>query len=200
MSHKLVLASTSSYRRSLLQQLGLDFEQVDPGINENELPGEQAGLRALRLARRKAVNASAFYAADEPCIIIGSDQVAHLGVDILPKPGTFDRAFDQLRRSSGKWVSFSTAICLSDSKGQVLAENLDIFEIRYRKLKDAEISHYLQIEQPYDCAGSIKAESRGIALIEDSRGKDINTLYGLPKIMLVDLLASVGFNTLLNAR
>ena len=114
MSLKLVLASTSPYRQLLLQQLGLQFEQADPGIEENELAGELPRDRALRLAQEKALAVAGRYSGDEQRIIIGSDQVAHIGRDIFPKPEQFDRAYEQLARSSGQWVSFSSAICLSD--------------------------------------------------------------------------------------
>lgn len=193
---KLVLASTSPYRKSLLQQLGLEFDQVDPGIEEIELPGEPPEPRALRLAQEKAQAAANIYATGKPCIVIGSDQVAHMDLVVLHKPGNFDLALQQLIHTSGRWVSFSAAICLCSETGEVLARELDTYEIKYRQLDENEIQHYLKMDTPYDCAGSIKAEGRGIALIEDSRGKDINTLYGLPLILLVELLSSQGFNVI----
>jgi len=181
-----------------LNQLGLNFEQYDPLIEEDQVSGEYPEDRALRLAREKAIAVSRNHRSDHDSIVIGSDQVAHMNGDIFPKPGNFDLAFDQLRQCSGNWISFTTAISLVDGKGELLVESTDSFLIKYRQLTDQEIRSYLNKEQPFDCAGSIKAEGRGIALIEDSQGNDINTLYGLPLIMLVDMLNQLKFNVILS--
>ncbi|HIG40440.1 MAG: Maf family protein [bacterium] len=213
MSTKLVLASTSAYRGALLRQLGLEFNQIDPGVEETLVQRESAAKRATRLARHKASYGALKYLENTQDIndtgqanngttasriVIGSDQVAHLGNTILSKPGGFDPAFQQLTQCAGRWVKFSTAICLVDGFGQVLAEGIDTYEIKYRDLSVSEIQKYLQTEQPYDCAGSIMAEQRGIALIEKSKGRDITTLFGLPLILLTDLLIESGFSVINN--
>ncbi len=213
MPTKLVLASTSTYRGALLRQLGLEFSQIDPDVEESLRPQESAAYRASRLARHKASSGTLKYLENmsdindigktdndrtASMIVIGSDQVAHQGNTILSKPGGFDPAFQQLTQCAGRWVTFSTAICLVDDSGQVLAEGKDTYEIKYRDLSATEIRKYLQTEQPYDCAGSIMAEQRGIALIEKSKGRDITTLYGLPLILLTDLLTESGFSVISN--
>ena len=147
MPTKLILASTSAYRGALLRQLGLEFNQIDPDVKETLLPRESAANRATRLARLKAScgvlkyleNMSEIKDIDQTnssdsssIIVIGSDQVAHRGSTILSKPGAFDPAFQQLTQCAGHWVTFSTAICLVDNSGQVLAEGTDTYEIKYR--------------------------------------------------------------------
>ena len=193
---KLVLASTSPYRAALLSQLGLDFDQVDPQINESAMAGEAPETLAKRLAGIKARAGALHYNGSHSCVVIGSDQIAHQATTIFHKPNEYDVAFQQLKQSAGRWVSFCTSICLVDESGSLIAEGTDTFDIKYRNLTDPEIQHYLSIEQPFDCAGSIKAEGRGIALIAETSGRDINTLYGLPLILLVDLLNSLGFETI----
>ena len=204
MATNLILASTSPYRRTLLQQLGVDFSQTDPCVEESVVSQESPPERAIRLARDKAVGASnlsgspvhATTTLKNACIFIGSDQVAHLGHTIFSKPGEFEAAYQQLLQCSGHWVTFSTAVCLVDELGQVLAEGIDIYKIKYRNLSDLDIRKYLEIDRPFDCAGSIKAEKHGITLIERAHGNDINTLYGLPLILLIDLLDEAGFHTI----
>lgn len=184
----LILASTSPYRAALLAKLRLPFTQVDPdyieaAIEVPETPAEMAARLALGKAR-----AAAKQARGARWIIIGSDQVASIGDRVLGKPGGFERAFDQLKASSGNWVSFHTAIALvSDEGSETVA--VDCYEIRFRELSDATITRYLELEQPYDCAGSIKAEALGIALLAESRGRDVNTLYGLPLMLLTEMMA-----------
>jgi len=122
-------------------------------------------------------------------IIIGSDQVAHLGSHTFSKPHTFEIAAEQLALCSGRWVSFTTAICLIDENSRAF-EALECFRIKYRELSTEDIHTYLEIDEPFDCAGSIKAEASGITLLEDTSGRDINTLYGLPLMLLRESLRS----------
>ncbi|HJL62075.1 MAG TPA: Maf family protein, partial [Pseudomonadales bacterium] len=194
MINNLILASTSSYRASLLRQLGLEFKQIDPEIKESEQPGESPLDCAIRLARLKSQAGAEFSDTQDNALILGSDQVAYMGSTIFPKPGDFESAFDQLTRCSGCWVSFSTAVCLVTSLGDVAASGVDTFKIKYRQLTPEAIKHYLITDQPFDCAGSIKAEGLGVTLIQETSGNDVNTLYGLPLILLVDLLNSAGFD------
>ncbi|MBV1879407.1 MAG: Maf family nucleotide pyrophosphatase [Pseudomonadales bacterium] len=194
MTTLIILASTSSYRSKLLSQLGLPFTQIDPRVIETIQLSEDPRQRASRLATDKAIAGAAL--TGPPALIIGSDQVAHINSRIFSKPGNYETAFKQLRQSSDQWVSFSTAISLCNQSGSILATGLDTYEIKFRPLTDKAIEHYLTTEQPYDCAGSIKAEALGITLIAETRGKDINTLYGLPLILLVDLLAEAGLDLL----
>jgi MAF protein len=187
---KLVLASTSPYRKSILKQLQVPFECINPNYEESSISGEDPRNKALRLAEGKAMAALPELAKKlaGPFIIIGSDQVAHKGDKIFSKPGTKERATDQLRHSSGHWLSFTTAISLVNHHGEMIRD-AECFQIKFRDLGDQEIDEYLSIDQPYDCAGSIKAESLGISLIEDTRGRDLNTLLGLPLMLLQEMLA-----------
>ena len=193
---RLILASTSPYRRALLAQLCLGFEQIAPAVDEPLISGEPPRSRAMRLAAEKSINVAAQLGPTRPAIIIGSDQVAHMGDRIFSKPGNFSTAVKQLKESSENWVCFSTAICLCDQDGKVLSQSIDHYEIKYRRLEALAIDAYLKKEAPYDCAGSMKAEALGITLIEQTKGKDINTLYGLPLILLVDLLREAGVDIL----
>jgi len=196
MPPKLILASTSAYRAALLAQLGFEFEQLDPLYEEQSQDGENPKAKASRLAREKAISATSLLPIDTACIIIGSDQVAHFANgNTLSKPSNFEKAADQLRSCSGQWLKFSTGVCLVDNEGKVLSEGLDEYEIKYRQISDNDINSYLQADKPYDCAGSIKAEGLGIHIIEEGRGKDINTLYGLPLILLLRMLRSLGYDT-----
>ncbi|MFT5012568.1 MAG: septum formation protein [Patiriisocius sp.] len=190
----IVLASTSIYRKALLEKLGLRFVQVDPNYEELFIQGESPAIRALRLAtgKSKAAAMSLPTDTDRNTIVIGSDQVAHFEDQILSKPGNFENAYQQLTLSSGKWVTFVTAVCLSQPDGTVITCFDEEYRLKFRDLGDTLIRDYLKLEQPYDCAGSIKAEAHGILLIEDSSGKDINTLYGLPLMRLATALLQIG--------
>lgn len=185
----LVLASTSPYRKTLLERLGLPFSVARPAVDETARPGEAPADLALRLAQEKA---EAVAAAHPGSLIIGSDQVAQLGDRRLSKPGTHENAVAQLRAMSGKSVDFFTAVAVHDSaKGRTL-RRLVTTRVKFRELSDALIESYLRTEQPYDCAGSAKAEGLGIVLIEEMTGADPNALIGLPLIALVDLLREHG--------
>lgn len=182
---KIVLASTSIYRRELLQRLQIAFETADPQVDETLLPGEIPQQSALRLAEAKARAVSAQYSS---ALIIGSDQVAVLDGAQLGKPMTHDNAIRQLQRVRGREVCFYTAICLLNSSTDHVQTRLVPCQVKFRHLSDRQIENYLHKEQPYHCAGSAKSEGLGIALIEYMRSDDPNALIGLPLIALVEML------------
>ncbi|MFT4631139.1 MAG: MAF protein [Candidatus Pseudothioglobus sp.] len=195
----LVLASTSLYRRDILAKLRLPFTQVSPDYDEIALPGELPNAMARRFAAGKAL-AAAFI--EEPgngfmqgSIVIGSDQVVSVNGERLSKPGTVGRAEAQLSQCSGQWVTYCSALSLA-SQNQTLTLEHDLYHVKFRKLTAAEIQRYVALDQPLDCAGSIKAESLGISLISSTRGDDINTLYGLPLLRLAQRLREHGIDPL----
>ncbi len=185
---RLVLASTSPYRRALLERLGIAFEVARPEVDESPHPGEPPAMLAARLARTKA----AAVAARRPdAWTIGSDQVAELDGAPLGKSGNRDAAVAQLAAMSGRAVRFHTALCLLRD-GAVL-EAGDVTEVRFRALAREEIERYVDAEQPYDCAGSFKAEGLGIALFDAIESRDPTALIGLPLIATARLLREAGF-------
>ena len=186
---RLILASSSAYRRELLERLHLPFEAIAPHIDESPLPGEAPQATALRLARAKA---EAIALRHPGALVIGSDQVATLDGAQIGKPGDHPRALAQLQTMRGREVVFHTALCLWDGRdGTAQAENVQVF-VRFRDLPDAELDAYLRIEQPYDCAGSAKNEGLGIALIERIDSLDPTALTGLPLIALTGMLRRAG--------
>ncbi len=188
-ARRLVLGSTSRYRKELLARLGLRFETASPRFDETPLAGEAPAATALRLATGKARSlAGAFPDA----LIIGADQVASLGRERLDKPGDHATAVKQLRAASGKTASFETAVVLLDAASGALQSAVVPCDVSFRPLDDAQIEAYLQREQPYDCAGSAKAEGLGIALIARIRTDDPTSLIGLPLIALSGMLAGAG--------
>lgn len=193
---ELILASSSPYRRALLARLGLPFTSMNPAIDETALPHETVQALVERLALAKAKALSAKYPA---ALIIGSDQACLCEATILGKPGDFGRARTQLQTCSGKRVDFYTGLVLLNSATGSHAYHLDIFSVAFRKLSNAEIDNYLEREQPFDCAGSFKAEGLGISLFESMEGKDFHSLIGLPLISLCGLLRDAGINPLLQA-
>lgn len=186
----LVLASTSAYRRALLDRLGLHFTVARPEVDESPLPGESPQVLAERLAQAKA-EAVLASAADDTWVI-GSDQVAELDGQPLGKPGQHPAAVAQLKSMSGREVRFLTALCLAGPGGQRL-QALDITTVRFRTLDDAEIERYVAREQPLDCAGSFKSEGLGIALFDAIDNRDPTALIGLPLIATARLLREAGF-------
>ncbi len=190
---KIVLASTSIYRRELLQRLQIAFETTDPQADEKLLPDETPQRSALRLAEVKARAVSAKYPG---ALIIGSDQVAVLDEAQLGKPMTHANAIRQLQRVRGREVFFYTAICLLNSSTDHVQTRLVPCQVKFRHFSDQQIENYLCKEQPYHCAGSAKSEGLGIALIEYMRSDDPNALIGLPLIALVEMLGSEGVNIL----
>ncbi|XOV88733.1 MAG: Maf family protein [Pseudomonadota bacterium] len=190
----LILASTSQYRARLLARLHLPFTQIDPLFPETGSAGETPDQMARRLAEGKA-RAAAEQSLAAPWLLIASDQVASLGDLVFGKPGDHKTAAEQLAMCSGRWVSFDTAICLLSSDGYQDLQ-CERFEIRFRPLDERMITRYLNLDRPFDSAGSIKAESHGNLLIEDSRGRDFNTLLGLPLMLLQDMLIRAGVDPL----
>jgi septum formation protein len=185
----LVLASTSPFRRQLLERLGVPFATFAPQVDESRQPGEPAGQLVTRLAEAKArAAASAFPDA----LIIGSDQIAVCGEDILGKPGTHDNACRQLARLAGRRVSFLTGLCLFDSRSAGSRLDLVPYYVTFRMLSEAQIDRYLRAERPYNCAGSFKSEGLGISLFDAVEGEDPSALIGLPLIRLVSWLNEAG--------
>jgi len=181
----LILASSSPYRRELLERLRLPFSVVSPDVDETPLVGETPEQTALRLAQKKARKVGESHPAS---LVIGCDQVATLDGLQLGKPITHDNAVRQLHLMRGRIVTFHSAICLFNAAtGNMQAEDVT-FEVRFRQLNDDQIENYLLKEQPYHCAGSAKSEGLGIALIEWMRGDDPNALIGLPLIRLITML------------
>jgi MAF protein len=190
---QLVLASTSPYRRELLERLGLPFVTTSPNIDETASPNEPPEQLVKRLAESKA-RAVAFDYPDS--LIIGSDQVAVLDNKILGKPGNHDTAAEQLHHASGHKVTFLTGLCLLNSKTDNCQVSLEEFSVVFRALSDKQIKNYLDREKPYDCAGSFKSEGLGISLFEKMQGDDPNSLIGLPMIALINMLAAEGVDIL----
>lgn len=187
---RLILASTSAYRRALLGRLRLAFDVVRPDVDETPLPGESPRESAVRLAQAKAC-AVAIQQADDAWVL-GSDQVAELDGQSLGKPGGRDAAIAQLQAMSGHQVHFHTALCLAHPDGRNL-RGIDLTEVHFRTLDDAEIARYVDAEQPYDCAGSFKSEGLGITLFDRIGNRDPTALVGLPLIATCRLLRQAGF-------
>jgi len=186
---RVVLASTSRYRRALLERLGFPFECADPKTDEAPLRGEATGATALRLAEAKARAAAPKF---PDALIIGSDQVASCEGLRLDKPGTHDNAVRQLGAMSGKTAVFETAVALLDSNSDKVSTRLVPCRVTFRPLSAKLIEDYLKKEKPYDCAGSAKAEGLGIALIARIDTEDPTSLIGLPLIALTELLNEAG--------
>ena len=185
----LILASTSPYRRELLQRLGLAFDTDAPGVDEAPLTREPPEATALRLARLKAAAVAARHPA---ALVIGSDQVAVLDGSALGKPLTHAAAVRQLQLASGKSMLFHTAVCVHDAASGDAAAEIVTVRVRFRRLSADQIERYLEREKPYDCAGSAKVEGLGISLLESVDSDDPTALIGLPLIRLVTLLARAG--------
>ena len=189
MARRLVLASTSPYRRELLERLQIPFETVAPQADESALPDEAPQATALRLAEAKARAVANSY---PDALIIGSDQVAAQGAQRFGKPGTRANAIAQLRAMRGMEVVFHTGLCLLDAaSGAVQTRCIDI-HVGFRDLSDTEIEAYLDKEDALNCAGSAKSEGLGISLLTYLRGDDPNALIGLPLIALCDMLRKAG--------
>jgi septum formation protein len=184
----LVLASTSPFRRELLQRLGIPFITATPDVDESPLPGETPAELVRRLAESKARAVGKTHAG----LIIGSDQVATTGEDILGKPGTHEIAVEQLQQLAGKAVTFHTGLCLLDTVKNTAQIDVVPFSVEFRQLNREQIERYLRREQPYNCAGSFKSEALGITLFTRMYGDDPTALIGLPLIRLTDMLAAAG--------
>jgi septum formation protein len=186
---RLVLASASPYRRALLERLQLPFTVQVPEIDETPRPHETPLDTVQRLASAKAHAIAAKYPS---AFVIGSDQVVDIDGAAVSKPGDHEHAYAQLRALSARTCVFHTALCVTSPTGQNCARVVDTV-VRFRTLNDATITAYLARERPYDCAGSVKAESLGIALLAQISSDDPTALIGLPLIALVDLLTELGF-------
>jgi len=189
----LILGSTSRYRRELLERLRLPFDVRAPEVDETPLIGESPATLAQRLALAKA---QAVAAAHPTAIVIGSDQVADLDGVPIGKPATHERATEQLRAMRGRSIVFQTAVAVVRRDTGYVGTALAPVTVRFRDLNDAEIEHYLRTEQPYDCAGSAKCETLGIALLEAIDSDDPTALVGLPLIRTSALLRAAGLDPL----
>ena len=185
---KLVLGSSSPYRKELLERLGVPFECVSADIDESRHEGETPEALCVRLAREKALKVKSMVG---DAIVIGSDQVAVLGERILGKPHTRERAIEQLSSMQGQTVYFLTALCIIGEKGEIF-ETMVPTIVTMKKLSVKTIENYLDCEQPFNCAGSAKIEKLGIALMKEVRSTDPTALIGLPLIETVNLLAKAG--------
>ncbi len=189
----LILASTSRYRHELLSRLRLPFEVLAPEVDESALSGETPAALAQRLALSKA---RAVAGRRPEAVVIGSDQVAELDGQALGKPGTHERAVQQLRRMRGRKVLFHTAVAVLRAESGFEQAALTSVAVTFRALADDEIEHYLRAEQPYDCAGSAKCETLGIALLSAIDSDDPTALVGLPLIRTCELLRRAGIDPL----
>ena len=189
----LILASTSRYRRELLERLRLPFEVHAPDVDETPRPGEPPAALAQRLALAKAQAVSVRF---PEAVVIGSDQVADLDGTPVGKPGAHKLAVAQLRAMRGRSVVFQTAVAVIRASTGYVGAALAPVTVRFRALNDAEIEHYLTTEKPYDCAGSAKAEALGIALLETIDSDDPTALIGLPLIRTCALLRAAGIDPL----
>ncbi|MDB5743223.1 MAG: maf protein [Polaromonas sp.] len=188
-SRSLILGSTSSYRRELLQRLSIPFEVIAPHVDETAWPDETPRQLAERLALAKAL---AVAKTNPRAVVIGSDQVADLNGLPLGKPGSHERAVVQLRQMRGQTVIFQTAVAVVCLEGGFEQSSLSAVRVKFRDLDDSEIENYLRAEQPYDCAGSAKSEGLGIALLESIESDDPTALIGLPLIRTCQLLRAAG--------
>lgn len=188
-----VLASTSPFRRMLLEKLGIPFISAAPEVDETPVPGESARQLVTRLAQAKAQALAERYPEH---LIIGSDQVCVLDGEIAGKPHTAERAMAQLMQARGHVVTFYTGLALLNSANGQLQIECEPFDVHFRHLTESEIQRYVEREQPLNCAGSFKSEGLGIALFEKLDGRDPNTLVGLPLIALCRMLINEGCNPL----
>lgn len=186
---KIILASSSPFRKELLDRLQLDYDCISPDVDERRMDAESADAYVKRLAQLKALTV----AVEHPdAVVIGSDQCAVIDEDILGKPGGFDAAFLQLKAAQGKTVTFNTGVCVKCLNGQFSEVDNVLFHVLFRELTDQQITHYLKTEEPYQCAGSFKSEAFGISLFEKMQGDDPTALIGLPLIRLIRMLEKAG--------
>ena len=193
---RLILGSTSPYRSALLARLGLPFETSAPGIDERPHDGEPAPDLAQRLAREKAQQV-ARQTGRADAIVVAADQSAALGTSALGKPGNFAAALAQLQSCQGRSVLFYTATTVLDCSCGTMWHDVDTTEVRFRNRSDEQLSHYIEREQPYDCAGGFKFEGLGISLFEAVETRDPTALIGLPLIWLTGVLSELGLDPLL---
>jgi septum formation protein len=189
MSPRLILASSSPYRRELLERLKIPFEVTAPEVDETPHPGETPKKLVERLAIEKAQKIAG---KTRGVLVIGSDQVAVYNGNIVGKPHSHDKAVEQLREASGRTVTLYTGLALINADTQRIQREVIPYRVTFRRLTDDQIESYLRKEQPYSCSGSVKSEGLGIALLEKFEGDDPNTLIGLPLIRLVRMLENEG--------
>ena len=190
---KLVLASSSIYRRQLMARLGLTFESASPEVDESPGPDETGDALAARLAEAKA---RALAASFPDALLVGSDQVAVNGGRLLGKPGDEATAVAQLMQASGRTVSFLTGLCVLDAASSTSRVEVVPYHVTFRTLREAEVRAYVARERPLDCAGAFKSEGLGVALFESMAGSDPTALVGLPLIRLCALLRAAGLDPL----
>ena len=193
MKQTLILASSSEYRRQLLQKLLIPFNSISPKIDETAQTGEKPHQTALRLAQAKAKKIAAEY---PHALVIGCDQVATLDGEQLGKPLNHNNATTQLQMMRGREVTFHSALCLYNAATGNMQAEIVPYLVRFRPLTDEQIENYLTKEQPYHCAGSAKSEGLGIALMERMIGEDPNALIGLPLIKLISMLNNEGVSVI----
>lgn len=185
----LVLGSTSPFRKALLDKLGIPFITDTPNTDETRRPGETPDRLVRRLAEDKARDVASRF---PDALVIGSDQVACIGDEILGKPGNRENAIAQLSAASGKAVTFYTGLCLYNAANDQIQVAVEPFVVHFRELGSAQIERYIDREQPFNCAGSFKSEGFGITLFAALEGRDPNALVGLPLIRLVEMLDRQG--------
>lgn len=190
----IILASSSKYRGECLAKICPNFQSDSPNIDETAKPSEKPSKLALRLSLEKA---QAIASKHNNKIIIASDQTASCDGKYLNKPGSFHAAKQQLMQQSGKTVQFHTGLCLINQKTGTTKNIVETFEVEFKQLSEAQIVAYLKKDEPFDCAGSFKSESLGIALFKRMQGNDFNTLIGLPLIQLSQWLEEEGLDPLL---
>lgn len=188
---EVILASSSPYRNELLQRLNFPFQSISPDIDESIIDNESAPDYVKRLSRQKAEH----IARSHPqAIIIGSDQCAYLDGVILGKPGSHANALQQLKNAQGREVVFYTGVSVQQASSQFEVVDCVEFRVGFRQLSDDQLEHYLQTEQPYNCAGSFKSEGYGVSLFSYMRGDDPSALVGLPLIRLISMLEQAGYS------
>ena len=193
LSMRLVLASSSTYRGSLLQRLGLPFDSVSPDIDEAPHPGETPAALARRLAESKARAVAERY---QRHLIIGSDQVANLHGESLGKPGSRTRNIEQLRRCAGQTVTFATGLCVLNSESDSIQLDVIDYAVQFLPLTQEQVARYVDREHPFDCAGGFKSEGLGVSLFREMSGTDPSALVGLPLIKLCEMLRNEGLDPL----
>ncbi|WP_122033936.1 nucleoside triphosphate pyrophosphatase [Aliivibrio sp. EL58] len=193
MQPKLILASTSPFRRSILEKIQVPFDAISPNCDETPLENESPRDLVTRLAEQKALSCGI---KDPNYLIIGSDQVCKINDRIVGKPLTREKAITQLQEASGQIITFYTGLSLFNSTTMVSETLCEEFKVHFRQLTKKQIENYVDKEMPLYCAGSFKCEGLGIALFEKLEGKDPNTLIGLPLITLIDMLERQQFQVL----
>jgi len=189
----LILASTSPFRKSVLERLHIPFKSFAPNIDESPLPNEVPTKLVKRLAKLKAQAAQSAY---PQALIIGSDQVAVIDDKILGKPGNHEQAIEQLTFASGKQVDFLTGLCLLNTNTNKAQTDIVRFSVKFRQLSLSQIENYLHKDKPYNCSGSFKSEGLGIALLDEMLGNDPTAIIGLPLIRLVRMLEAEGMSVI----